>query len=70
MTVYKKVDIGTPPQKEGKYIVITQTTFLKNTHKFEAYFNGKSFNVSGQVVTHWLLEKEIDVPLFSISQQY
>jgi hypothetical protein len=47
------------PTQEGKYLVKTRTT-MGNTHRVESSFsitNGKGkFNVSNQVVTHWLKE--------------
>jgi hypothetical protein len=53
------------PIVAGKYLVRTQTT-MGNTHRLEATFSitkdkqsGKeksSFNVSNQIVTHWLKE--------------
>ncbi len=39
------------PIEKGKYIIKTKTRF--NTPIFEAYFNGKSFEVNNQIVTHW-----------------
>lgn len=47
------------PKLEGKYIVKTMT-IMGNTNKVESYCTitkGKaSFNVSNQIVTHWLRE--------------
>jgi len=43
------------PDKEGKYVIKTTTAF-NNILKLEAFFNGKSFDVRNQVVTHWLKE--------------
>ena len=53
------------PIVAGKYLVKTQTSF-GNTHRLDATFSitkdkqsGKeksSFNVSNQIVTHWLKE--------------
>jgi hypothetical protein len=52
------------PQVAGKYLVKTRTT-MGNTHKLEAGYtitNGKGhFNVSNQVVTHWLKEETIEL---------
>lgn len=55
------------PTTAGKYLVKTRTT-MGNTHKLEAGYTitkdektGKEkrhFNVSNQVVTHWLKEGE------------
>jgi len=53
------------PIVAGKYLVKTQTT-MNNVHRLEAHYSitkdkqsGKeksSFNVSNQIVTHWLKE--------------
>lgn len=43
------------PRKIGKYIVQTRTV-MGNTQKLEAYWNGKSWNVSNQMVIKWLKE--------------
>jgi hypothetical protein len=55
-----EVSLGLPT-KAGKYVVKTRTT-MGSTHKVEAGFsitNGKGhFNVSNQIVTHWLDEGE------------
>lgn len=61
------VDINVEkPKVGGKYIVRTKTT-MENTHRLEANYtvnidaNGKDkshFNVSNQIVTHWLKETE------------
>jgi hypothetical protein len=45
-------DPNTFPKEIGKHIVITKTKHYSN--KFEAYFNGKSFNVSNQTVVEYL----------------
>jgi len=49
------------PPVAGKYVVKTRTT-MGNTHKLEAGYtitNGRGhFNVSNQIVTHWLKEGE------------
>jgi hypothetical protein len=50
------------PNKSGKYIVFTKS--IMSSNKFETTFkinnenpkNRGVFNVSGQVVTHWLKE--------------
>ena len=53
------------PKEAGKYIVKTRTT-MGNTHRVDASYTitkdpksgkeKKHFNVSNQVVTHWLKE--------------
>lgn len=43
------------PTKPGKYIVKTITPH-KNVGRFDAKFNGNSFDVNNQIVTHWLNE--------------
>lgn len=51
------------PSKEGKYLVKTSTT-MGNSHKVECHCHiheekGKiktKFNVTNQIVTHWLKE--------------
>lgn len=47
------------PDTEGKYIVKTKTT-MGNINRFDARFyitgDKKTFDVSNQVVTHWLEE--------------
>ena len=47
------------PNTEGKYIVKTKTN-MGNVNRFDAIFhiNGdkKTFDVSNQVITHWLEE--------------
>ncbi len=52
------------PPVAGKYVVKTRTT-MGNTHKLEAGYtitNGKGhFNVSNQIVTHWLKEETIEL---------
>lgn len=49
------------PKKAGKYVVKTRTT-MGGTHKVEANYsitnNKGHFNVSNQIVTHWLKETE------------
>ena len=53
--MYREVSIKDRlPDKEGKYIVITKT--LLGGNKFQTSFSGKSFDASGQIVTHWLEE--------------
>jgi hypothetical protein len=58
------------PQVAGKYLVKTRTT-MGNTHKLESGYtitNGKGhFNVSNQIVTHWLKEDDKDCIVLSIS---
>jgi len=54
------IDIKTEmPAVAGKYVVKT-TTMMGNTHKVECHCsitnNKASFNVSNQIVTHWLKE--------------
>jgi hypothetical protein len=55
-----EVSLGLPT-KAGKYVVKTRTT-MGNNHKVETGYtitNGKGhFNVSNQIVTHWLKEGE------------
>lgn len=43
------------PEEPGKYIVETKTS-MGNVNKFQARFNGKSFDVRNQVVVKWLKE--------------
>lgn len=49
------------PTIEGKYLVKTRT-MMGNTHKVDSHCsinkknNKASFNVSNQIVTHWLKE--------------
>jgi hypothetical protein len=55
------------PTKAGKYLVKTRTT-MGNTHRVDSTFSitkdvktgkeKKHFNVSNQIVTHWLKEGE------------
>lgn len=50
-----QVDINTElPKNPGKYIVDTKTRHSSNS--FLASFNGKSFDVTNQIVTHWYKE--------------
>lgn len=45
------------PTKNGKYLVRTESTYgfgkMKTENFIYSVFNGTSFNVSNQVVTHW-----------------
>jgi len=50
------IEIDTLPKTKGKYVVRTVSIFSKEVSKFGSYFNGSSFNVSNQIVTHWLDE--------------
>ena len=43
------------PTFVGKYIVKTRT-LMGNIHKLEAYWNGKSWNVSNQIEIEYLKE--------------
>lgn len=61
---YKKVSIKDElPNSIGKYPVFTESSYgfgkLKGHNQFSAHFNGKSFEVNNQFVTHWL--KELNV---------
>lgn len=49
------IDAKVEPDKIGKYVVETITSF-GNKHKFECYWNGKSWSVSNQKVVKWLKE--------------
>jgi hypothetical protein len=48
------------PEKGGKYLVMTESIFMKSVHRFDALLvvsdTKKTWNVSNQVVTHWLDE--------------
>lgn len=48
------------PKEEGKYLVKTKT-MMGNTHRVDCHCHinkGKvHFNVTNQIVTHWLKEK-------------
>lgn len=47
------------PNTAGKYVIKTIGTGKhKSKHKFEARFNGKTFDISNQVCTEWLLESK------------
>lgn len=45
------------PTKNGKYLVRTESTYgygkITTEHFVYSTFNGTSFNVSNQIVTHW-----------------
>ena len=43
------------PNIPGKYIVETRTK-MNNIHRFEAYWNGKSWNFSNQTFIRYLKE--------------
>jgi hypothetical protein len=43
------------PSSPGKYIIRTLTR-MKNVQRFEARFDGNNFDISNQIVTHWLEE--------------
>jgi len=43
------------PSSSGKYIIKTITR-MKNVQRFEARFDGNNFDISNQIVTHWLEE--------------
>ena len=50
-----QIDVKTElPVIPGKYIIDTKTAYSKNS--FLANFNGKSFDVNNQIVTHWYKE--------------
>jgi hypothetical protein len=48
------------PEKGGKYLVKTESIFMKSVNRFDAVLvvsdTKKTWNVSNQVVTHWLDE--------------
>lgn len=46
------------PKNPGKYIVDTKTRY--STNSFLAHFNGKSFDVNNQIVTHWYKEDKYE----------
>lgn len=55
--VFIQTDIKeTLPEKDSKVIVFTKT--LLGSNAFRAKFTGKTFDVSGQMVTSWLKEEE------------
>lgn len=43
------------PSSPGKYIIRTITR-MKNVQRFEARFDGNNFDISNQIVTHWIEE--------------
>ncbi len=53
--IWIPIDQSKPP-KEGKYLVRTLSSHMKTIHRLEARFNGNSFDVTNQIVTHWLKE--------------
>lgn len=58
-TYLKRILLPTLPEKQGTYIVEVETNFLKQTKKFDAVFNGNSFDVNNQKVIAWYKEFEI-----------
>jgi hypothetical protein len=67
------------PKQAGKYLVKTRT-MMGNTHKVEAIFSitkdektgkeKKHFNVSNQVVTHWLNEEDLFIKLDKLPNSF
>lgn len=47
--------VNKQPEKSGKYVVETKTQ-MGNTHRIEAYWNGKSWNFSNQLFVKYLKE--------------
>jgi len=43
------------PNSPGKYIIRTISR-MKNVNRFEGRFDGNNFDISNQIVTHWLEE--------------
>jgi hypothetical protein len=43
------------PTSPGKYIIRTISR-MGNVNRFEARFDGKNFDISNQIATHWLEE--------------
>ena len=57
-----------PPEK-GKYLIRTESNFSKSENFFYAFFNGKTFNVSNQIVTHWFNRVE-EQPIKQLTIQH
>lgn len=52
---YGMVDVNKMlPKKEGKYIVITESTKLKTRHTLEVNYKNGSFECNNQIVKFWL----------------
>ena len=55
--------VSTNPDKSGKYIVETKT-MMGNSNKFEAYYNGKTWNFTNQTFVKYLKEDQYETVYF------